>query len=244
MTDHKQLILFDIDGTLVHTTREDLERWRKRMGNVFRHVFGKEIESIFDPKKINGKVERAYFWQFARAVGISREEFDKKFPIAAGEFYEELKQLLDSGEIRYLRIDDAFRLVTLLQKSSVHHVGLITGNIEKNAWLKLHYVRFDEPFSVGGFGDELEDRGELVRHTIKKAAAHFGMPFDSTQTIVIGDTVHDIAAAKKAKTKSIGVASGFTDSHEMLVRAGADLVVDSLMDERVLTLLGLHREER
>ena len=56
--------------------------------------------------------------------------------------------------------------------------------------------------------------------------------------VIIGDTVHDIRCGKHIGATTIGVTTGLTNGYEDLVKEEADLVVDSLMDERVLHLLG------
>ncbi len=113
---------------------------------------------------------------------------------------------------------------------------MITGNTEENAWLKLKSAGIDKYFSFGGFGDTAETREELVLEAISKAEKHLGKTFMREEIMVIGDTPHDIRAAKAAGVRVIGVASGITATQEELVVEGAELVVATLLDPRVLAL--------
>ena len=238
----KKLALFDIDGTLVSTTKESIDQWRIRVVEVFKYVYDKDLAPDFDLARVNGKVERRYFREIAEMLGVTKETFEEKFPQAAEYFHELLTTHINNKNITFTRITEAWELVHRLQKQSDVDLGLVTGNIEKNAWLKLKSAEFHEPFAIGGFGDHVEDRGDLVIEAIKKAEQHFGRRYDKRDIVVIGDTVHDIASAKKAGVVSVGVATGVTESFEALVAAGGDIVVNTLIDEAVLTVFGIQEK--
>lgn len=142
-------------------------------------------------------------------------------------------------EIHFYRIEEAFHFVTKLQAFSNVSLGLITGNNESTAWLKLKTVDFDKPFAIGAFGDEADHRKELVLLAIQKANTRFKHKFLPGDVIVIGDTTHDIIAAKHAGAYAVGVATGITDTVETLKKAGADIAVQSLSDKQLLKLFQL-----
>lgn len=236
---NKKLVLFDIDGTLVQTDKQSVAQWRIRVVEVFKEVYRKDLPVDFDLARVNGKVERRYFREIAEMLGVSKDEFEKKFPAAAEYFHVLLKHHIEKKNINFTKVREAADLVERLMKVSHIYMGLVTGNIEKNAWLKLKSADFDTPFSVGGFGDNVEDRGDLVVEAIQKAQHHFGTKFLRSDIIVVGDTIHDIASAKKAGVFSVGVATGMTESLEQLEAAGGDIVVNTLTDAPMLALLRL-----
>lgn len=238
MKKDKKLVLFDIDGTLIRTNTKSVAHWKKRLQAVFREIFAVEIGDI-DLSIVNGKLERGYFHAIATSFGVSDELFYEKFTDASELFHTKLKGTIEEGHVTYAIIEGVKPLVSHIQKASHLSMGLVTGNIEKNAWLKLQSVDFAHPFEVGAYGDAFEDRKELVLHAIKAASTQFDYPYAPSDTIVVGDTTHDIHSAKKIGAFALGVTTGFTDTREMLSASGADLVVDTLMDERVLSLLGL-----
>jgi phosphoglycolate phosphatase-like HAD superfamily hydrolase len=244
MSRNKKLVLFDIDGTLVQTDRQSVEQWRIRVVEVFKHVYRKDLPVDFDLARVNGKVERRYFREIAEMLGVSKDDFEKKFPIAAEHFHELLKHHITEKNINFTKIREAADLVGQLENVAHIHMGLVTGNIEKNAWLKLKSADFDTPFAVGGFGDNVEDRGDLVLEAIQNAERHFGVGFSKTDIIVIGDTIHDIASAKKAGVVSIGVATGMTEGYDDLVAAGGDIVVNTLTDAPIYELLHIPKSNK
>lgn len=240
----KKLALFDIDGTLVSTTKESIDQWRIRVVEVFKYVYDKDLAPDFDLARVNGKVERRYFREIAQMLGVTTETFEEKFPLAAEYFHTLLTKHIENKNITFSRIEEAWDLVSQLKNLPDVDLGLVTGNIEKNAWLKLKSAEFHTPFEVGGFGDHVEDRGDLVLEAIEKAQNHFGTRYEKADVVVIGDTIHDIASAKKAGVVSVGVATGVTESFSALVEADGDIVVNTLTDEAVLTVFGLTKRKK
>lgn len=234
----KKLVLFDVDGTLVQTTNASISIWMERVHRVFRDIY-KPIPA-FEIDAVNGKIERQYFWDFAQSVGISRQEFLEKYPQAKELFTRLFEELIQNGDVSFSRIDPAYEFAQQLAKHPNVSIGLITGNTKEAAQMKLSAVGFDVSFPVGGFGDEADTRDELVSLAIKKAGEHFSAEFYPEHTIVIGDTAHDIVAAKKAGARAVGVTTGFggdVSSVAAMESVGADMVVSSLLDEHVRNLL-------
>ena len=235
----KKLVLFDIDGTLTTVTDKSIEYWKRRLAAVFQDVFHIPINFELQIKNYNGMVDRKVLWKIAEELGISKEDFDAKFDEAKEVFHTYLREAVQDGKVEYFPIKDAQRLVERLPDHQHISVGLVTGNVEKNGWLKLQSASLNRHFVVGGFGDTVVERVDLVKLAIQNASTHYGQEFLSEEIIVIGDTVHDIVAARGANVFALGVATGHTDTREMLHEAGADLVVDSLLDPQVLALLDI-----
>src|SRR5262249_56415312 len=86
--------------------------------------------------------------------------------------------------------------------------GLGTGNPREGARRKLERAGLDGHFRFGGFGSDHEDRAELLRIGAGRGATWLGYPPGACRTIVIGDTPHDVAAARAIGADSLGVATG------------------------------------
>ena len=99
-------------------------------------------------------------------------------------------------------------------------LGLATGNFRRAAAVKLRYFGLDHYFADGGFADDAEDRALLVRTAIERLGG--GSP-----VLVIGDTAHDIMAARANGAVAVGVATG-ASTPEMLAAAGAAHVFNDL----------------
>jgi len=105
---------------------------------------------------------------------------------------------------------------------------VVTGNIRPVAVAKLTAFDLHGPidFDVGGYGWEDRVRATLVRSAVARSAAKYG-PVPLGRVVVIGDTAHDVAAARAVGVRCIAVATGSTPAAE-LVAAGADLVLADL----------------
>ncbi len=109
-----------------------------------------------------------------------------------------------------------------------HLLALLTGNLERIARHKMDLAGLGGFFAPaqGGFGSDAEARAELVPLARRRAAVD-GRPHPREDTLVIGDTPLDVAAAQADGVRSIGVA-GFRYTSDDLLAAGADAVVDEL----------------
>jgi Predicted phosphatases len=115
---------------------------------------------------------------------------------------------------------------------------LVTGNIRAVGVAKVAAFGLERHLdtAVGGYGDDHAVRSMLVRRSRERAEAVHG-PFAAPDVVVVGDTVHDVAAALAEGVTAVGVATGPATSAE-LAAAGAHHVLDDLGDvEHVVDLL-------
>jgi len=111
-------------------------------------------------------------------------------------------------------------------------VGLLTGNFERGAAIKLGHFDLWRRFAFGAFGDDHVDRRDLVPLALT-AAARTGAEVSVSQVVVIGDTPLDIDCARHHAARSVGVATGLY-GRDVLASAEADLVLDTLEDTDAL----------
>jgi phosphoglycolate phosphatase len=138
-------------------------------------------------------------------------------------YYRRLPQTLVSHQGRVL--PGVLDLLEQLKVEDRATLSLGTGNFRNSAGIKLrHYGLYDYFHKPGGFGDRTGHRPTLVAHGIAAANRTFGK---HRTVFVIGDTVHDIAAAKANGVVAVGVATGSASADE-LAAAGADLVLPTL----------------
>jgi phosphoglycolate phosphatase-like HAD superfamily hydrolase len=108
-------------------------------------------------------------------------------------------------------------------------LGLVTGNLEAVAHIKLHRAQLNRFFSFGGYGSDSTDRGELTRIALNRATLVYGEPVTPEQAIVVGDTPHDVDGAHAAGMACVGVGSHNFDV-DQLRAADADYVIVSLTE--------------
>src|SRR4051794_36577047 len=86
-------------------------------------------------------------------------------------------------------------------------LGLVTGNVEAAAHLKLHRARLNRFFSFGGYGSDSNDRGTLTRIALERATFVYGESVAPEQAIAVGDTPLDVEGAHAAGIDCVGVGS-------------------------------------
>lgn len=131
----------------------------------------------------------------------------------------------------------AERLVSMVSSSNDMLCGLLTGNIQKGAMLKLSHFNIHNHFKMGAFGDDNHDRNKLLPIAVERAYEISMVRFDYRDCILIGDTPKDVLAAKTHGAKCLGVATGPYSVDELL-HAGAFAALEDFSDtDRVFSLL-------
>jgi phosphoglycolate phosphatase len=87
-------------------------------------------------------------------------------------------------------------------------LGLLTGNVERGAKIKLSHFGVWHFFPFGAFADDHHDRNELGPFARARARAHHGEEFPPESIYVIGDTPKDIACGKACGARTVAVATG------------------------------------
>lgn len=119
-------------------------------------------------------------------------------------------------------LPDADRVLGWLGARPEVRLGVATGNVAAGARLKLGRAGLDHHFGFGGYGCDSSVRAELVARAIDRSGHG---PSDTA--VVVGDTVHDVAAARACGALCVAVTTG-GDSRAALAAAGADVVFDGL----------------
>ena len=220
MPSQRVAILFDIDGTLITSGGAGAASWRM----AFDELYGipADIGEFTDTGMTDPDVGRRTFEavmhrapepaEFARL--LERRLHHLRTAVEESEGYRILpgaEALLDQ------LIDDGYLL------------GLVTGNVEASAHIKLHRAALNRFFSFGGYGSDSNDRGELTRIALKRAALIHGKPVTADEALVVGDTPNDVRGAHAAGIECVGVGSHKYTAGQ-LREAGADYTITSLTE--------------
>ena len=213
-------ILFDIDGTLLITGGAGAASWRL----AFEELYGvpADIGKFTDTGMTDPDVGRQTF----EAV-LHRKPERKEFTrLLERRLHYLHKTVTESKQYRVLAGVEEL-LPKLIEDGYL--LGLVTGNVEAAAHVKLHRAQLNRFFSFGGYGSDATDRGELTKIALQRATLVYGEPVAPAQAFVVGDTPHDVEGAHAAGMACVGVGShNFTV--EQLRAAGADYVVASLTE--------------
>jgi phosphoglycolate phosphatase-like HAD superfamily hydrolase len=201
-----RLVLFDVDGTLVHT------------GRAGSRAFGKTIASEF---KAPESVEKVRFGG-RTDISLARELFGLNSIPATPDnfrrFFERYVFWLDhlvantNGEI--CRGVPEF-ISDLCALPNPPRLGLLTGNIRLGAEIKLRRYGLWEIFETGGFADDSEDRNHIAAAALERGRRVLDKNLNGGEVVVVGDTPHDIRCGKHIGAKVLAVATGGATLEEL-----------------------------
>jgi phosphoglycolate phosphatase len=217
-----RLVLFDIDGTLVIAKGAG----RRALGRALERVYG--TTGALDAYDFRGKTDPRIVHDLMGGAGVApeviRAGLDECFECYARGLVDEIGD--GSGVTVLPGVAD---LVRRLDAAEGVVLGLLTGNIEEGARIKLAPTGLWPFFRTGAFGSDHADRTRLPSLAARRAHALTGHAFSPQDVLVIGDTPLDIACARAFGAVAVAVATGFHPYTE-LAGERPDLLFESFAD--------------
>ncbi len=217
----KKLVLFDIDKTLIKSSRGH----RGAFSEAFKTVYG--VDSTIDVISYHGMTDQQIIVEVLKKNGLDEQKIKSKLKECMKIMIESFNKTIDTDNI--IVLDGVSELLEELDKRNIL-MGLVTGNLEPIAKAKLKKVGLNRYFKVGGFGSDDMNRTNLVKLAIKRAEG-FDFNYDNGNIFLVGDTPLDIKAGKEAGVITIGVTTGIY-SKEDLKNANADFILENLKNKR------------
>jgi len=213
------LVLFDIDGTLIHTGGAGT----RAMVWAFEAVT--RIRDGFREVPMAGKTDPQIVQEGLRFHGLPVDPVLRDRILAA--YLSRLPVELARGTGRVLEGVEA--LLSRLQQQPRVRLGLLTGNLEAGARIKLQHFGLWRYFALGAFGSDAEDRNALLPVALHRFYEKEGVRLPPEQVVVIGDTPRDVACCRPHGAVAVAVASG-PYPPEALAQARPDLLLPDLRD--------------
>jgi phosphoglycolate phosphatase len=221
MVDAYRILLFDIDGTLVSTGGAGAVAWKQAFQEL--HGIPADINEFTDAGMTDPDVGAKTFeavlhrkptpHELAELIQRRLEHLPEA--VAASEGYKVLPRVPE--RLRQLSRDG-------------HLLGIITGNGDGAAHIKLQRGDLNRWFTFGAYAAAGLDRAGIVREAVGRGESILGRDVPNAEVHVVGDTPRDIDAAHAVGCTAIGVATGHYDA-AALRAAGADHVLETLEQE-------------
>ncbi len=216
-------ILFDVDSTLISTGGASDRAWHR----AFLELHGVEVnipdftgKGVPDPAvgraSFRGAIGREPTAEEMAALMMLRQRYlAEEVETSPGyRVMPGVPELLD-------RLSAAGRLI-----------GLVTGNTEPAAHIKLARAGLNHYFAFGGYGSDADERVDVCRKALDRAARVAGEGFDRAGSVAVGDTPLDVEAGHGAGIRVTAVATG-EYGVDQLRAAGADWVVETLESDQL-----------
>lgn len=213
-----RLLLFDIDGTLVRVNDAGREAVTQALSSLTDRPLS------LDGVPFSGRTDPAIIEAVLAHNGLPTSEAMVEEVISA--YVDTMRTTLTPADVDVL--PGVSPLLPQLHDHPDFHLGLVTGNVEPIAYEKLGARDLADYFSVGAFGSDHAERNRLPELAIRRARDHAGQAFRPTeQTIIIGDTPHDIECARATGARVVAVSTG-RYSRDELFQHDPDLLLDTL----------------
>lgn len=225
-----KLVLFDVDDTLI---KGEMDGRNTRWNEMLWEVFGVKVS--INLKRFIGMTETETMNAVCSEAGIDKADIERKMRQASRVLTEKYSTL------SFAVLPGVRELLETLSESDEIKFGLLTGNTEERAWMKLEKVGLRGLFSFGAFTEDADSRESLFPAALEKAEKLFGLSFSPEDVWVVGDAPRDIGVAVKSGARSIAVMTGPSSERE-LVAAGADYVLKDFSDYKKVVRIILGRE--
>lgn len=203
----RRLVLFDIDGTLISDH------------GAARHAFASALAEAFDYRgdlsryDFSGRTDPQIARMVLRDAGLSAGDVDARLAELWEAYLDGLARNATPERVRTLPGIRA--LVTELASHREVILGLLTGNIEPGARLKLAGPELNDFFPFGAFGSDSADRNDLPPIAIERAAAMHGHQIAGRDVVILGDSIYDVRCGVPYGATTIAIASGKTPAETL-----------------------------
>jgi phosphoglycolate phosphatase len=245
-----RLILFDIDCTLIDghgaggraifRAIKDVYGLEGALGGYDFHgrtdpgiirdltaMWGADPQAIIS--EFDGGTQPGVVTSLAARLGYSADEIDRLLPVCLERYGELIREEVAAGHIEVLPGVD--QLVPALSADDRVLLGLLTGNVEEGARVKLAPTGLWPYFALGAFGSDSPSRPDLPAVAVARAAALNGRRYTGKQIVVVGDTPSDVECGAHLGVRTVAVATGRYAADELAAHA-PDYVFTDFSDWR------------
>ena len=201
-----RLVLFDVDGTLIHTGRAGIRAFAKTFATEFNAPDG--VEKINFAGRTDVNLVREFF--NLHNIPPTPQNFQRFFE----RYVFWLDQMVSQSDGEPCRGAPEF-LNSLRVLPNPPMLGLLTGNIRLGAEIKLRHYKLWEVFETGAFADDSEDRNQIAVMARERGNRVLGRKLCGEEIIVVGDTPYDIRCGRAIGAKVLAVATGGATLHEL-----------------------------
>lgn len=235
-TQNLRVLLWDIDGTLMRSTRGG--DWTKYFAPAMKEIYGSA--GAVEGMSVSGMTDSQIVCEALKDEGISTEKVFSQFGNFTKILAEKMARYVSEQKESYRLLAGVKEILEAVSENPLFLNALLTGNFTGGAKIKLKYFDLWKYFEnqPNTFGETSHDRRELAKIAVKNINNFLGTAVSQNRFIVIGDTPNDIKCARSIGAKMIAVATGRNYPASELEAHKPDAVLENLNDtEKVLRLL-------
>ena len=190
------LVIFDIDGTLVHSNKVDSQCFADSYQAVFHQPFP-SIDWVDYPHVTDDTIfETVFEKHFSRPYTIAEKQTFQK------HFVDSIIAERKRKPAAFNEVPGAAAMIKELRKDNRYRVGIATGGWKEPAQIKLDFVGIDYKEIPSGYADGNPTRPDIILAAIKQAENKYGMP---SKIVYVGDAIWDLTTCREMEIPLIGI---------------------------------------
>ena len=212
-------VMFDIDGVLLHLTRQE----EAKFFDAFRttHAIAEHhINPNWNSYRVRNDVAIAHEL-LERHFG--REAEHAEVWTVLDHYIGTIEDGLADGTLVTQVIDGSKGLLDRLSDRFPVHLGLATANIRGAAEARLRHAGLWGPFTACGYAESGGPKIEILRSAIGELRDDAGAALPPDRIVFLGDQLGDLAAARANDVHFIGISTS-PDQRATLKQNGAEIV--------------------
>ena len=222
-----RILLWDIDGTLIRSTR--IGAYKEYTIPVLVEVFG--TSGRLAELEVSGMTDLQIVYEALINEGVSQDDVLAQIQILGPRITEEARKITGNGAQFFEVLPGVPETLQAVADHPRYQSALVTGNIESMAYLKMQLVGLDQYFTLpGAFGDESHNRRDLPARAAERIRKHLQLDLAPEQFIVIGDTPNDIDCARYFGARAVAVGTGRSYTREEMLACKPDALLPDLSD--------------
>ena len=227
-----KLVLFDVDGTLLHTAGAG----RRAIRAALLPELGSD--GPIDGVRFDGKTDPQIVRELLVAARHPEPNSDAVISAVCDRYLRLLEREFAAGTRRPTVYPGVRVLLDRLEARGDTLLGLLTGNLAQGARMKLDAAGLSpDRFRIGAFGSDHHDRARLPPIAAARARRLMGRVPIGAEVIIIGDTPADMTCGSALGVRAIGVATGRFTTDELRMAGGFEAFPDLAETERVLAAI-------
>jgi len=221
-----RLVLWDVDGTLIHTNGIGSEVFDRAFVQVLGLAPTARIDNLV---RLSGKTDPQIALEYLELMEV--EEPQRHLPLVLELLAAELAAVADRLAANGEPLPGIPSLLPRLAAAGGVHQTLLTGNLAANAAVKVAAFGLDQwlDLEIGAYGSDHADRCELVPVALERARRLRNVDVGPDDTWVVGDTARDLECAQAGGAHCLLVATGGSSMAD-LAALDPDVLLDDLSD--------------
>lgn len=207
----KKLVLFDIDETMISSDGAG----RRAIGATLKDMYDISPEALNIP--MSGKTDPQILTEILSASGFSESEIRKDLEALIEAYLIHLEREIKLAQY-YIVHDGVREILAALSAVEEAFLGLLTGNVERGARMKLERFDLNSHFPLGAYGSDSASRLDLPHVAKVRADKHFNTEFAPEEIVVVGDSIYDVLCAKHYGAVSLAVNTGKTPMADLVAQ--------------------------